>query len=159
VWPRFKLKETVSKRNEIDLLASFLEIAPESRKNYRIVELSETDIEFILCKKAFELTINKHMNFHDQNYVPEHKVVKVEKIFNESIFEKFTLELRKNLQKYPNKSTWDLVRLLFHGTSGTAPKDVYTSDYGLDFRFSNDGLYGNGIYFANNSNYSVSYQH
>ena len=48
-------------------------------------------------------------------------------------------------------------KLLFHGTSGTDPKLVYDSEEGLDMRFSNDGMWGRGIYFAVNSSYSNSY--
>jgi hypothetical protein len=34
---------------------------------------------------------------------------------------------------------------------------IYGSEDGLDIRFSNAGAYGNGIYFANNSQYSSNY--
>lgn len=46
---------------------------------------------------------------------------------------------------------------LFHGTRAADPKLIYASEDGLDFRFSNAGAYGNGIYFANNSQYSSNY--
>jgi hypothetical protein len=46
---------------------------------------------------------------------------------------------------------------LFHGSRGTDPKLIYGSEDGLDIRFSNAGAYGNGIYFANNSQYSSNY--
>jgi Poly(ADP-ribose) polymerase catalytic domain len=46
---------------------------------------------------------------------------------------------------------------LFHGSRGTDPHLIYGSEDGLDIRFSNAGAYGNGIYFANNSQYSSGY--
>ena len=62
------------------------------------------------------------------------------------------------LKKYPQKSVKDIMKHLFHGSNETDPKKIYESDVGLDRRFSKDsGLYGNGIYFANNSQYSHNY--
>lgn len=58
------------------------------------------------------------------------------------------------MKKYPNTDVWDLVRLLFHGSKNTDPWLIYASEYGLDMRFANEGMYGKGIYFANNSLYS-----
>lgn len=78
---------------------------------------------------------------------------------NNNIFDKFSLELRKTLKKYPQKKSWDLVKFLFHGSKNTSPEEIYSTEYGLDNRFSRDGMYGNGIYFANNSCYSSTYAH
>lgn len=80
-------------------------------------------------------------------------------MYNPTIFDKFAGELRRTLKKYPNASIWNLTRLLFHGSNNTKPSQIYASDYGLDMRFANAGLYGTGIYFANNSHYSRSYEH
>ena len=63
------------------------------------------------------------------------------------------------LMKYPSKKTWDLVKLMFHGSTGTDPKLIYESEYGLDNRYSKPGMYGTGIYFADNSSYSFNYQY
>lgn len=86
-------------------------------------------------------------------------IIKIEKIYNPTIFDKFTGELRRTLKKYPLSSVWDLTRLLFHGSNQTKPSQIYASDYGLDMRFANAGMYGTGIYFANSSHYSRSYEH
>jgi hypothetical protein len=61
------------------------------------------------------------------------------------------------LRKYPLKNVNDIMKHLFHGSSAAEPKMIYASEDGLDFRFSNAGAYGNGIYFANNSQYSSAY--
>ncbi len=42
---------------------------------------------------------------------------------------------------------------LWHGTSSLDPKLVYTGD-GLNINYANAGLWGKGIYFAVNANYS-----
>ncbi len=75
------------------------------------------------------------------------------------IFDRFCCELRRTLTKYPHKEAYDVLKLLFHGSRKTNPKEIYSSEYGLDFRFSRDGMYGNGIYFSNNSDYSNDYRH
>ena len=41
--------------------------------------------------------------------VHKRKIKKIEKIYNKVTFERFTLEVRNILKKYPNKSIWDLV--------------------------------------------------
>uniref|UniRef100_A0A7S3IGC6 PARP catalytic domain-containing protein n=1 Tax=Strombidium inclinatum TaxID=197538 RepID=A0A7S3IGC6_9SPIT len=48
---------------------------------------------------------------------------------------------------------------MFHGPRNTEPKEIYTSDYGLDHRHSQQGYYGNGIYFSDNANYCHNYVH
>ena len=59
--------------------------------------------------------------------------------------------------KYKGKGLTQLVKLLFHGAKGVSPEMVYESETGLDTRFSRDGNYGQGIYFADNADYSHAY--
>ena len=63
------------------------------------------------------------------------------------------------LRKYPQLEINDILKHLFHGSSGTDPKLIYETYDGLDIRFSNSGMYGQGIYFADNSQYSHSYHY
>ncbi len=53
----------------------------------------------------------------------------------------------------------DLMRHLFHGTSDTDPKTIYQSEKGLEISYANNGLNGTGLYFADNSNYSLGYKY
>jgi hypothetical protein len=75
------------------------------------------------------------------------------------IYEKFINELRRMIRKYPNKNINEMCKHLFHGCGQTDPKIIYEGEDGLDIRFANAGAYGQGIYFANNSGYSLSYVH
>mmetsp|Transcript_24135 Transcript_24135/g.21200 ORF Transcript_24135/g.21200 Transcript_24135/m.21200 type:complete len:143 (+) Transcript_24135:1897-2325(+) len=51
-------------------------------------------------------------------------------------------------------------RNLWHGTRNTHPKEIYEAfDEGFDLQYSNDGMWGRGLYFAVNASYSVSYSH
>ena len=61
------------------------------------------------------------------------------------------------LKKYKDFPINKIVKHLFHGTSSTDPSLIYKSESGLDMRFSKPGMYGKGIYFAENSSYSDSY--
>lgn len=88
-----------------------------------------------------------------------YRIIKIEKIYNCVIYEKFCNELRRMIRKYPQKNINDIVKHLFHGCRGTDPKIIYEGEDGLDIRFSNGGAYGQGIYFANNSGYSINYAH
>ena len=85
------------------------------------------------------------------------KIKKIEKIYNEVIYEKFFSECKRLIKKYPEKKIEELVKHLFHGSSRTDPKLIYESEDGLDIRFSNPGMFGTGVYFANNSAYSNTY--
>mmetsp|Transcript_45696 Transcript_45696/g.33412 ORF Transcript_45696/g.33412 Transcript_45696/m.33412 type:complete len:174 (+) Transcript_45696:1474-1995(+) len=84
-------------------------------------------------------------------------VQSVEKIYNCVIYDKFMNEFRRMLRKYPDWEIKRFMKHLFHGSSRTNPKLIYESEDGLDIRFSNAGAYGQGVYFANNSQYSSGY--
>ncbi|CDW79210.1 poly adp-ribose polymerase member 14-like protein [Stylonychia lemnae] len=66
-------------------------------------------------------------------------------------------EFQKMLVKHPFMDGLSLVKHLFHGTSHTDPVNIYSFEHGLDMRYSNDGANGIGLYFADNSNYSLQY--
>ncbi|TNV73266.1 hypothetical protein FGO68_gene4052 [Halteria grandinella] len=87
------------------------------------------------------------------------RIIKIEKVYNCVLYEKFMNEFKRMLRKYPNLQVTDMVKHLFHGTRATSPKQIYETEDGLDLRFSNSGMYGQGIYFADNSQYSHSYHH
>lgn len=48
-------------------------------------------------------------------------------------------------------------QLLFHGSRTNNPELIYKGDASFDMRFSHDGLWGHGNYFAVNASYSNSY--
>ena len=53
-----------------------------------------------------------------------------------------------------------MLRLLWHGTRANDPVQLATGENGLDQRYSNAGMHGFGIYFANNAAYSMTnYSH
>jgi hypothetical protein len=79
------------------------------------------------------------------------KIIKIEKITNCVIYDRFINEFKRMIRKYPNKKTTAIMKHLFHGPNQTKPELIYGSEDGLDIRFSNNGAYGQGVYFADNS--------
>lgn len=86
-------------------------------------------------------------------------LISIEKCLNKIVQHRFFNELKVTVQKYPGKCPTQLIKLLFHGTTTNKPKMVYASEEGLDMRFSRSGLFGQGIYFADNAAYSHTYAH
>lgn len=54
---------------------------------------------------------------------------------------------------------WEIIRMLFNGPSKANPKEIYKGEYSLDNRIARKGMYGKGIYFANNSQYCSNFHH
>ena len=69
----------------------------------------------------------------------------------------FMNELKKNFDKYKDKEPSQLIKLLFHGSRGGNSKVIYESEDGLDTRFANFGMLGQGIYFADSAAISHAY--
>lgn len=79
-------------------------------------------------------------------------IKKVERIQNKWFWKAYSLcQVKLKTQN----SGQDNEKWLFHGTKQTSPEQIYRSDKGFDFRFSNSGMWGNGIYFAVNASYSA----
>ena len=81
-------------------------------------------------------------------------VVRLERIQNKWLWERY-LFARKRMV-VTNRSHVN-ERHLFHGTRKTEPEKVFRSEKGVDFRFSGEGLWGTGSYFAVNASYSDAY--
>ena len=87
------------------------------------------------------------------------QILNIDKLRNRAVQKKFLTELKLACEKHKDKSLTQLVKLLFHGTKNTKPDVIYNGSQGLDMRFSQKGLYGEGIYFADGPNYSDAYAH
>ena len=88
--------------------------------------------------------------------VPNVNIVKLERIQNEWLWEKFS-QHRDRIQKKNQGVVGE--NDLFHGTRSTDPRFIYEGEEGFDMRFSQAGIWGNGNYFAVNASYSVNYSH
>ena len=86
--------------------------------------------------------------------LPRVRILNVERVQNRVLWKRYRhrSELMKDFDKSHLRE-----QLLFHGTRTSNPEDIYKGGEGFDMRFSSDGLWGRGNYFAVNSSYSNSY--
>ena len=97
---------------------------------------------------------------HMRVTLPQVKLLKVERIQNKDLWEKYALRMERMKEKNGDSGVNE--KLLFHGTRGTDPKEIVESDMGIDFRYSSQDrnlLWGKGAYFAVNASYSDNYSH
>jgi hypothetical protein len=149
----------------LDFLSSFTKMKVPVGKHFILEKLPFTSFEYEFVKRAFKSTRHGEI-FNDggsgrsvKKIDDTLKVIQIEKIYNPIIFDKFKGELQRNLRKYPHKSIWDIVKFLFNGSRSTDPMVVLNSEYGIDQRFAQVGMFGTGAYFSNNSNYCFNYDY
>ena len=78
-------------------------------------------------------------------------VLSIKRIQNEFLWEKYVQHKELMSHKGPQSIT---EIELFHGTRSNPPKCIYESEEGFDMRYSREGLWGLGNYFAENANYA-----
>ena len=116
-------------------------------RHYDLNLLDFGSLEFKIIANLFNRTFTQ----------AQANIESITKLRNTFVQEKFMTEFKLLATKYKGKGLTQLVKLLFHGAKGVSPEMVYESETGLDTRFSRDGNYGQGIYFADNADYSHAY--
>ena len=81
-------------------------------------------------------------------------IIEIQQIHNTWLWDAYT-QSKLRLSTKNKGCTND--KLLFHGSRQTRPEQIYKSEKGFDFRFANQGLWGEGAYFAVNAEYSDKY--
>ena len=118
---------------------------PLQKDNLAIIEIQNTDKEFIDVKGQFDLTMKGSYT----------QFIKVEKIQNTRLWYNFCYENKKLRMKY-GKDAQHVT--LFHGTKSNDPSKVYDgTEDAFDMRFCDKGMWGIGVYFAVNAKYSNGY--
>ena len=87
--------------------------------------------------------------------MPNSEILSIEKIQNRALWRKYS----DRAEQIRGESQNCQEKLLFHGTSSTDPKEIYQGDSSFDMRFSRQGMWGKGNYFAINASYADSYSH
>jgi HEPN domain-containing protein len=87
--------------------------------------------------------------------LPNVKIHCIERIQNRELWTKYK-DRRREIERDADLRIVDEI-MLFHGTRGTCPEMIYGSETGFDMRFSHDGLWGYGNYFAVNAKYSLHF--
>ena len=86
--------------------------------------------------------------------IPNADILNIKRIQNKPLWIKY-LHCSQHMLQFNDGILGE--QMLFHGSSTTDPKDIYNGDSSFDMRFSRDGLWGKGNYFAVNASYSNSY--
>ena len=94
--------------------------------------------------------------FHSTCTIGQYTIQRIERIQNKLLWKRY-LDCARRMDKYNNGVIREVT--LFHGTKTNDPEEIYKGDAGFDMRFSNEGLWGKGNYFAVNASYSDGYAH
>ena len=86
--------------------------------------------------------------------MPDAEIMFLDRIQNICLWEQYSF-CRSRMDKKNDGEVNE--KLLFHGTGVTKPSKIYTSEQGFDFRYSAQGLWGTGTYFAEKARYSHHY--
>ena len=89
--------------------------------------------------------------------LPNSQIKKIERIQNKLLWQKYDDCLRRLKHQYNTPAVEE--RLLFHGTKGNNPSCIYEGDSSFDMRYSQQGMWGKGNYFAVKASYSDAYAH
>ena len=87
--------------------------------------------------------------------MPQVRLVEVKRIQNKHLWRKYAANKESLANKWARDS--ELEMELFHGTSSKDPSAIYNGEVGFDHCFSRQGMWGKGIYFAANFEYSHKY--
>ena len=85
-----------------------------------------------------------------------HNIIRIDRIQNKLLWRKYA-DCSKRMHEYNGGKVNPLK--LFHGTRTNKPEAIYEGDASFDMRYSNNGLWGRGNYFAVNASYSHGYSH
>ena len=103
-------------------------------------------------------------NFMDT--LPRATIVSIVKIHNRQCWDSFVRKVKQIV--FPEASpegTPDfkentlLIKPLFHGSSDTHPDVIIRDSVGFSIEYAREGMWGRGIYFAQNAKYSHGYAH
>ncbi len=116
--------------------------APMGRNKYLLVNVAPRTPEFQFVQGRFGETVNN-------------RIQRIQRIQNPEQWKR--VRLQEEFFKSENRNP--KVRYMFHGTRQTDPSLIYDNHIGFDFRFSAQGNWGVGAYFAHNASYSHGYRH
>ncbi len=67
------------------------------------------------------------------------------------------MSFKINLDHLKQKGVAENIKVLWHGTRRSDPSLFYKGEEGFDIKYSREGMWGRGIYFAENAKYSFDY--
>lgn len=82
------------------------------------------------------------------------QIISIHRIQNQHLWRRYYFERSHVQQK--NGGFFNEIEA-FHGTRTTDPVEIYCGEEGFDMRYSNQGRWGTGIYFASKASYSINF--
>ena len=117
--------------------------------------MSDTDeLSLELLDALFESEEYERIAGRFLQTLPHSEILRIDRIQNKPLWTKY-YHCSQHMLEYNDAILGEQV--LFHGSSGTDPKEIYSGDSSFDMRFSANGMWGRGNYFAVNASYSNSY--
>lgn len=86
--------------------------------------------------------------------LPNASISSIHRIQNQHLWRRYFME--RQFVKQKNGGVSNEIEM-FHGTRNTNPEVIFRGEEGFDMRYSNQGRWGVGIYFASDASYSVHY--
>jgi len=110
------------------------------KENFVLIPLSSSSPEYQTVINSMTATLKK-------------TIIRIDRVQNKFLYEQYLQYKSKLIKKGSNINE----QFLFHGSSSNPPVNIFNGLEGWDMRFSNPGMWGQGIYFAVNANYSALY--
>ncbi len=140
----------------IELKAKLLEIAVQgirvkypqewnpmdANSNFKIFELDKQSVEYENIEKSIAKTL------------PTKGIARIERVQNKWLWKMYS---RSTAMLKEKSDCGENEKWLFHGTRSTEPHKVFKGEFGFDMKFSNQGMWGLGLYFAESASYSYDY--
>jgi len=119
------------------------------------VELPHGTEEYSKVADLFFLSMPRRVKGLNEDIT---QIVRIDKISNPKLRHNWEHELENVMNANDLPDIASNTRMLFHGTGGTDPKFIYEDDKGFLINFASDeGLWGRGVYFAQDAIYSHKY--
>ena len=150
-------KEIQVKSMEVELQTAILKKEREVEKFTRPSLPSHWEPQVAKCElKSVSRGSSEWKDIQDKMHRTDFKpeITKIERIQNPWLWESYQTSLKRMSDKNDGNVN---EKMLFHGPRQTRPKDIYDSEQGFDHRLAFTGLWGEGTYFAVESNYSDRY--
>ena len=114
----------------------------ENNEDFLIWPLHHESEEFISVAERFLATLTNV------------DIIRIDRIQNRVLWRKY-IDKSREMNRFGDGVLNE--NLLFHGSGSNDPELIYKGDASFDMRFSHDGIWGHGNYFAANASYSDTY--
>ncbi|ESN90024.1 hypothetical protein HELRODRAFT_104522 [Helobdella robusta] len=117
-----------------------------SGETHKLVDLSSVGSEFMRVEKHFRATSNNLIK----------SIIKIQRIQNPSLYRQYKVKMLSMESDLPLYGGKKIEMRLWHGTSSDVIPKINSNNFNRSYGGVHGLVYGNGVYFAVNSQYSIS---